>query len=361
MKPTNLIESREIQVKNVNTMKEFLQTEFVVEHYQTTNTQIKFHDDGTLEFGNQRLQYTDLVHDAIVANCKIPNSFENDITFEQFNWIFERRKFDKPCAMTLCTSNGVVVGVGPEHYAFGSAKCGVARTLDFVNEMNLGEDSWEFGSATISDAGVKINLFIPGETVEPEVGDILRIGHEISNSETGGTSLKSDLFSLRLACINGMTRRNEQTSVYLSKQGTRSARSKMLAFVREVEKSKTAVVESAKWLYENIVDAPMMDTDLLALHRTIKRRVGPTLDADDVLGIEPKQRIEIHNRVRGRDNREGSQPTDFLAWNIHNAITATARSQRLQLRRALEHIGGVVLSTAQDRMRDDNEFGVSLN
>ena len=82
-----------------------------------------------------------------------------------------------------------------------------------------------------------------------------------------------------------------------------------------------------------------MDTDVLALHRTIKRRVGSRLDADEVLGIEPSERIEIYNRVRDRDREINPQPTDFLAWDIHNAITASARSLKLPLRRSLEELG----------------------
>ena len=218
--------------------------------------------------------------------------------------------------------------------------------------MNFGNDLWQFESAIVSDLGVKICLLIPGVTVEPEEGDLIKIGLEISNSETGGQFLKSDLWTLREVCTNGMKSKTEFSSVYFTKLGRMSYASKIRSFVKKLEYAKAAASEEANKLYEGITDIPILDTDLLALHRTLRRNVGRVLNADEVLGIEPEERIEIFNLIRDRDKSERPQATDFLAWDIHNAITATARESRLPIRQTLEQLGGHVLHIAQKRRRE---------
>lgn len=360
MKSENLAESREVTVHDPRELTEILNTDFTVEHLQTTNNQVKLREDSTLEVGNRCWPYTDHVHDQLAASLKISPSFDNSITYRRFCEIHEWRKFDLPCAMTLCISNGTIVGIAKGHYGYGSSKNGVAKTTDVLNAIKV-DDVWEFESATVSDSGTKINLLVPGETVEPEEGDILKIGLELSNSETGGRRLMCNLFTLRLFCTNGMTQKTDRTSVYYTEFGNLSYDSKIRAFAKRFEEAKSTALESAVELYEGITEAPILDTDLLSLHRTIKRRVGAKLNVDDVLEISPSVRTEIFNRVRERDRFDRPQPTDLLAWTVHNAITATARDQRLLIRQSLEQIGGQVLFNAQRRRFEFEGRSFSLN
>lgn len=361
MKSTQLADAREVAVNDRSTLNYLLDSDFSVEHHAVNLEQIHFKSDGTLNWGNRCFPYTDMVHDLLVQKCMIPASFEQDLTFDQFNMLFEQRKHHKPQRLTMCISNGTVVGIGPENYCFGSATGGVARTVDLLDAMDLDKGLWEFESAIVSDVGVKVNLMIPGMTVEPEEADFIKIGWEVSNSETGGPAAKSDLFTLRLVCTNGMTQRTDRTSVYYTKMGRMSYSSKVAAFARQLSKAKTAAEATAAQLYDGIVELPLLDIDLLAVHRTIKRRIGGKLDADKVLGISRSDRIEIFNRVRERDVAEPPRPTGIRAWDVHNSVTAAATTEKLLTRRVLQEIGGSILLVAQKRRDDGHSDPFSVN
>ncbi|WP_372716121.1 hypothetical protein [Novipirellula sp.] len=362
MKPEKLTESREVRVTNRDDLHKHLEASFAVTHFKTRLEEITIQEEGTLEFSNTRFPYTDTVHDQLVKACVIPLGFEQDLPFDQFNGIFEQRKRDKGKPVTVCVSNGTVVGVvESELYMHGSAKKGVAKTIDVLEAMSFNDDLLKFDKGIVSDFGVKLEFLIPGVEVQPEVGDVIKVGLEISNSETGGPRLKSDLFTLRLVCSNGCTRQTEHASVYYSKFGNQSYSAKINAFVRQLDKAQATAAESARRLYEGIVEQPVLDNDLLALHRTVKRRLAGKLDADEVLGIDPDLRIDIFNRVRDREKLAPPEPTGYLAWDIHNSVTATAQLQKLELRQVLEEIGGNILLSAQQRRHVNGDEPFSMN
>ena len=344
MKLANLAPSRERVVDSVEELRDAVRADFETSHFASTLPAITLNDDGTIEFNGQRLPYTDAVHDKIVSLSGIPRMFDEDIPPDLLMELFEKRKRDKACPVTICTSNETVVGIGPPHYMHESSSNGLVKTLDLLDHINLTEGYWEFDSAVVADEGVKINLLIPGATIEPDKDDVIKVGLELTNSETGGSALKSDLYSLRLVCTNGMTRRLNETSVYYTKLGSMSGRSKLRLFARQFDESRSRVAESARTLYEGVSDAVMLDADLLSLHRSLKRRIGGAkIDADQVLGIPRQSRIEIANQVKARGRRRLPEPTDYSCFEVHNSITATARTQRLRLRRSLEQLGGNVL------------------
>lgn len=367
MKAEITAESREVVVSEFEALQEMLVSKFAVQHFPSTLQESELHADGTLEFGNQRLPHTDRVHDALVAVCGMSVAFDRDTPFDELKWNYQKRKLRKTCGLTVCISNGTVVGIGPENYGYPAANKGAVKTLDLLTEMQIEKRLFEFDSAIVSDEGVKLNLLSPGATVEPLVGDVIKIGSEVTNTETGGMNLKSppglkaNMWSLRLVCLNGMSQKTERTSVYYSQFGTMSCSSKRRAFLRKLGEASESALADATLLYEGISDLAIFDTDLLALHRTVKRNVGGKLDADEVLGIASSDRIEIANSVRDRNVTSPPKTTDFSIYDIHNSITAIAREQRLSLRQPLERIGGSVLHTAQKRRHEIAGIPFSLN
>lgn len=65
------------------------------------------------------------------------------------------------------------------------------------------ESTWEFKGARLGDRGVDLNFVKPGLEVSPLPGDVIELGVQISNSETGFGGAKGSLFALRLVCLNG--------------------------------------------------------------------------------------------------------------------------------------------------------------
>ena len=60
---------------------------------------------------------------------------------------------------------------------------------------------------TISDIGLQVEILAKAAsfTVEPVVGDVIRVGLAITSSETGGPLPLAKGYGLRLACTNGST------------------------------------------------------------------------------------------------------------------------------------------------------------
>lgn len=346
MKHTNLITSRETKVSNRADLLSALR-DYKVEYVPVSLNALKLLDDGTLQLGDQALPYTDWVHERLMQECRIPANFEQDLRFEHLQQLFEQRKHQKTHALTACISNDTVVGIAHANYDCGSATGGVIRSADLLEALPDDDSIWELDSAVISDEGLKINLLIPGATLEPEEGDVIHIGMELYNSETGNASAKSVLYTKRLVCSNGTTQRTNQTTVYMSKLGRMSYGTKLSAFGSRVAEASKLAEETARELYLNVIDLPMMDIDLVNTHRSLRRRLGVSHNIDDVLRISSKRRIEIANRVRERANGTAPMPTDLRVWDIHNAITEFGREQPLRTRQIAEEIGGDVLLRAQ--------------
>jgi hypothetical protein len=71
-------------------------------------------------------------------------------------------------------------------------------------ELNNVGSSWEIHNASISDTKFHFRATFPAMEKAIKVGDPVRWGLQITNSEVGGAQFSIDNFVLRLACINGM-------------------------------------------------------------------------------------------------------------------------------------------------------------
>jgi hypothetical protein len=71
-------------------------------------------------------------------------------------------------------------------------------------ELNKIGSQWEIHNASISDTKFHFRATFPNMEKAVKVGDPVRWGVQITNSEVGGAQFSIDNFTLTLACMNGM-------------------------------------------------------------------------------------------------------------------------------------------------------------
>ena len=267
----------------------------------------------------------------------MPLPFAYDLDFDLFNLNFEMLKKRRSKGITLCIARGdTVVGIASADYA-------PARTLDILDQLQLDDDWIACKKIMISDFGMALNLIIPGVSIEPEQGDVINVGLRITNSETGGRELQATLFTERLACINGSIIRTNEGVAYWGKHKKRTYGASIRAFVKQVHMLKDRAQGLVADVYRNVMDRELFDDQFVALFRALQRRTRSIEEAEQILHVDSVERLEIQRAVRERDRTSPPEPTRFRLFDVHNQITAAARSRQLLMRQHLEEIGGALL------------------
>lgn len=342
MLPERLADAEQQTVKTLNELQSVVDAGlYDPVHREVSLSEIDFDQQGFVKVAGEELEYLQGVHELLAERAGIPKSFGYAIDFDLFRHTFNQMKRRSSAQnIVLSSINGKVVGVSKAPYR-------VARTKDLLHQISLREDRWEFESATIGDFGIKLNLLIPGAVIEPKRGDEIKIGLQLSNSETGGEALRSTVYSHRLVCSNGATVQKEDAVVYWKAITRQTYESSLRSFVRQMDRARDQAEAKAVVIYRNVLDRMMSDDRLLKVHRglnmRLKRFMETPLNADKVLKITRDERLEIQKRIRERDPMTPPAPTKHKVFDLHNRITEEAQNHPLLLRSSLEEFGGQLL------------------
>jgi len=208
-------------------------------------------------------------------------------------------------------------------------------------ELNRVGEQWEIHNASISDTKFHFRATFPHMEKAIKVGDPVRWGLQITNSEVGGAQFSIDNFVMRLACINGMVVTKVMSARHvgkrlgdnLSDEAIRAddkafwlaARDELRASVSEERFSEVVATLMGTTEGSHIV-APVKATETLA----------KTFDLTD----GEKDAVLLNLASGG----------DMSRWGALNAVTAAAKSsENFDRRVEMEEIGWKVaeLSTRE--------------
>jgi hypothetical protein len=200
-------------------------------------------------------------------------------------------------------------------------------------------------SSNVSDDYLNMQVIFHRVEGEIRVGDVVRYGVHIQNSEVGKGALAIRPLIYRLVCKNGMIsadharRRTHVGGSYLETADDMS----WVALSSETQMLKTRAIIAEMGEYLEALAAPAR---FEALMNTLREK------ADQVLPAEPQVVIEsLAARYSLRENEKNSAlmalagGNDFTRWGLANSITAIANDATVYDRAVeLETLGGVIMS-----------------
>jgi hypothetical protein len=147
-------------------------------------------------------QMTRLGFEHYCKKLSIPNVFANkiptDLLIRNVNRLSEA--FESPMKIVRRRSDGAVINIVGEGYN----KIDTRDVIGRIKDGMLFDADDKNSSAVVSTYGNRISFGLPmGNSLEPKVGDVIKIGKEITNSEAGFGDLAAKFQLYRLVCSNG--------------------------------------------------------------------------------------------------------------------------------------------------------------
>jgi hypothetical protein len=325
---------KEMSAKTLLESHNLLEAEFKTRYLHTSLEQIEIRDDGTAMVESQDLPYSPGFLDALRSLIKMPEPFALEIDFDLFRYNFDQLKRQHCAGVIVCISRDIAVNVCKGTYF-------PAHTGDVLKHLPEKFAHMDFHEGLLSDRGAELSWYHPDFQINPRPGDSILVGFRISNSETGFRGLKASVFTLRCVCRNGTLVVDEANVVRWTYDRRVTYASNIQKFCTEL-KDLEADLAVLTTQYSRMVDRPIQDREVVNLWRRIRRAVGPE-QADAILGLTADARRKLTIQVRSYAHSQETQPTDLVAYDVHNRITQSAQGYPMLQRRRLEEIGGDML------------------
>jgi hypothetical protein len=339
MLPKDLVLDEVVTPKDFDELIELAETSYRVEHEQTTLESISLRPDGSVQTPAGELQATRDFLEQCSAAIRMPLGYFYEITPELFCSNFNQRQAETTSPITISRVGNVATGLILDRKSRYRPACS-AEVLRAIRRF----DGLSFRRASVSFAGMDVELVRLGNVVEPVVGDVLEIGFALSNSESGGRQLKAAGYSYRLRCTNGARMSDDLGVARWANDPRMTDAACLLAFQRSLALIASNL-ESVAILYRATVDRPVPDNELWNAWRRVAHHVSRG-EADDVLGISEEQRRDLQQLIRLRGPREPAVTTERNAYEVHNRITHAAHGRNFRIGRGLQELGGEFLSRA---------------
>jgi hypothetical protein len=339
MLPASTVLDEVLVPKEFDELVDVLSTTHRVEHEQTSLESISLRSDGTLRTPSGEWRVTRNFLEGVAKAIELPLPYAYKIRAELFCDNFSQRQVDASKPITISRVGEVVTGLIVDK----TTRYRPAHTVDVVQAIRRTLDL-ELRRASVSYEGVDIELAVPGRVVEPVLGDVLEVGVAISNSESGGRQLKASSYSYRLVCTNGSMMPDSLGLV----RWPNDIRMTYAACLRAFEKGVAELCGSLEPVvssYMRAVERRVPDDEFWNAWRRVAQHV-PRADADEVLGVSEAQRRDLQQLIRTRNPMEPAALTEHSAYDVHNRITHAAHGRTFRVRRALQEIGGDLLSRA---------------
>lgn len=331
MLPKKLTTEKEVLANSLEEALDFLEMEFKIGYFDTSLKDIEIFEDGTVTAEGKSWPYTPRFMESLAKKIHMPINYAYRMDFDLFKKIFDICKKLECTAVKLCISHGIAINVCKTIYS-------PARSVDIINNLPEKMKDWKLHEVRLGDMGVEISWCNDMITVEPRQGDTILGGVRLSNSETGFRGLKASVFTLRLACLNGAIFSDEQQVVRWSHDRRMTYSKNIDNFCKELNLLEIPQAELTR-IYSNVLERHISDKEIVNLWRRIRRVVEPQI-VDLMLGIGSRERQELFDHVREREDPFVSEATRLNTYEIHNRITAAAKDHSLIKRRRLEEIGG---------------------
>lgn len=277
----------------------------------------------------------------------VPEKFGQRIPPDLLQTIVDRLKQTKPRQLVVFIRDDSVVNIHRSPYQ-------PARSVDVLNMVHKISTKRKLEiqpPIKISDRGIKLSFLdeqLP--VVEPQVGDVTRIGYCIRNSQTGGVTLTGLLFLYRLRCKNGALLSEAWGSVRWPSDNRLFYNTSLWIFEQKFLEL-CCQQELLKQNFLEMYNRTVTDDELVGLWRAVAR-VTDNAIADSIIGIGKEDRENLVRVVRARwrrnharrfDQQDAPVQTNLRAYNIYNRITQAARDMDYSLNTQLEKIAGGIL------------------
>jgi len=334
MLPEDIFPEKSARTNNPEELRELLATNSRVTYATTDLASIEITPDGMVRWNGECLPFTRLFLESSAVLIGMPLAYAAKIDFGLFKHNFDQRKEKECCGIKLCLSRGAAINMCRAAYY-------PARTLDVLDEAERQIAGKKFHEGVVTDRGVELSWVTEQTPLNPRPGDTILHGLRISNSETGGRSLKASLYTLKLACKNGAVLSDEWGSARWTYDPRVTYKANLAHFFQDLGHIDAKVPKLAD-VCQRLTNEPLTDVDSVNLWRRVRAVVGPQA-ADDIFYTEPKERKRLFNQVRARRDPLAAVPTSFNGYEIHNRITAAAKEYDFLQWRRLEQIGGSML------------------
>lgn len=355
MFPANLVQEKEIVVKNFDEAISNLESDYQVTHKDATLDELIINNEGRLACRGEEHLMTEWALENLCGQVGIPRTFARNIPWDLFLHNFDQLKTER--------NRPLVLAVGREDVVISVIKQGKlpyfpAKSVDVLRKLQEAQAELQVHELRIADRGVEASFIDPrlGE-LEPQVGDITGIGLRITNSETGFRGLKASSFLLRLVCTNGAVLSNNWANVAWSYDPRMNYRHSLDNFFKQLEQLSLGV-SHLRESYRTLIQKKLSVLGLVNLWRSVNRIVGQT-DADGILGLPPDERKSLVKATKERRPGDNShlEETDRSYWEAYNAITERARQYDFLRWRQLERLAGRLLDdTMQKEMQDSDSI-----
>lgn len=302
---------------------------------------------------------TEKAFDDVCTVLDVPARFARHVPRDLLTIIVDRLADLHQQTVVAVARDDVIVGmVDPARWS-GARKTSRPHYLPVSNGelLSLTEKVWgargDRPHITISDIGLSVEVVDPTITVEPSVGDIIRVGAAVTGSETGGPAPSARGYTLRLVCANGATVPTSFGTVHFSTDWRVGHERRVEAFTNAIHGFSLDMARIQR-AYDGIAEGELTDHQVWTLHRqaayVFRCQPHAELQADRVLGVDEDTRKRLVAAVRERQsllrrgNSSAALPSGLRAWDVYNTVTANARDGGSYRRRvALEALGGDLL------------------
>jgi hypothetical protein len=339
MLPKNLVLDEVVSPKSFAELTDLVSTSYRTKHEQTTLESIRLRPDGTVHTpaGEWRLTQDFLESGAKAIEMPLPYMYK--VSPELFCENFSQRQAEATVPVTSARIGDVATGLIVDR----KWRYRPASTLDALRAIERA-GSFELRRASVSFAGVDVELAVPGCAVEPIAGDVLEVGLALSNSDSGGRQLKASAYTYRLHCTNGAIMSDTLGFARWPNDPRMTYAGGLRAFEHGVA-DLCEKLEPVAALYLTTADKFVPDNELWNLWRRVAYLLSRS-QADSIVGLSEAERLDLQQVIRNRSAVEPAVLTDRNAYEIHNQVTYAAHGRSFAIRRGLQEVGGDFLSRA---------------
>jgi hypothetical protein len=269
----------------------------------------------------------------------MPLPYAYKVSPELFCENFTQRQAEATVPVTVSRIGDVATGMIVD----GKWRYRPASTADALRAIELA-GNFELRRASVSFAGVDVELAVPGCAVEPVVDDVLEVGVALTNSESGGRQLKASAYTYRLVCTNGAIMSDNLGFARWPNDPRMTYAGGLRVFELGVAEL-CEKLERVAALYLSTAETLIPDYEFWNLWRRVAYLLTRT-QADSVLGISEAERLDLQQVIRERRPLEPAVITERNAYEVHNRITYAAHGRSFAVRRGLQEVGGDFLSRA---------------
>ena len=306
-------------------------------------TTIEFDKDGNIQLSDKgKFHANDLFHDQIAAHMNVPKKFYDRMRQthpDVLATINNRLLHEKNESRLVRTMDGTARAFLSDKYRRLDNDDIAALVLPYIQENQIGLD---IESAYVNEK--KLFFQIVSKKIEGEirVGDTLRAGFILSNSEVGLGALSIRPLIYRLACTNGMIVQDfAKRHTHLGGQLTFDADFEIMAQDTIAASNQALMMQVRDYLgYVTSQDG------FNAMLETIKEKADEEIKADPTDVIEALAERNLFSEDEKKNILYGFlKGNDFTRYGLAQAVTATANDHTNYDRVVeLEAFGGKIMT-----------------